>query len=248
MKLLAMILLALGSTAHAVDFKAVVHAGKKFTVCRVDLRKEKPQLFLKDEQNQPLKTFVALEQMVQRQGQRLTFAMNGGMYHGDMSPVGLCIANGRQIAPLNLATGEGNFFLKPNGVFLISDQGAKVIKSEEYPAWKEKVEVATQSGPLLLRGGVIHPAFNPNSKNQLFRNGVGVASPHEVIFAISEEIVSFHEMATLFRDTLKCPDALFLDGTVSSLYAPPLQRNDRKMDLGPMIGITIKADTTDAPP
>lgn len=241
MNLLVVVLLTLSATAHAVDFRAVVHAGKKFTVCRVDLKKEKLSLFLKDEQNQPLKTFVALEQMVQRQNQQLTFAMNGGMYHGDMSPVGLCIAKGQQLAPLNLAAGEGNFFLRPNGVFLISDQGAKVIKSEEYPALKEKVEVATQSGPLLLRSGIIHPAFNPNSKNQLFRNGVGVASPQEVIFAISEEIVSFYELATLFRDTLKCPDALFLDGTVSSLYAPPLQRNDRKMDLGPMIGITVKS-------
>lgn len=240
MKLVLLALMLVTATAHAVDFKAVVHAGKKFTVCRVDLRKEKLHLFLKDDQGQPLKSFTTLDAWLQKKGEKLAFAMNAGMYHGDMSPVGLCIANGKQLAPVNLANGEGNFFLKPNGVFLVSDHGAKVIRSEEYPVLKEKVELATQSGPLLLRGGVVHPVFNPNSKNLLFRNGVGVPSPHEVIFAISEEIVSFHELATLFRDALKCPDALFLDGTVSSLFAPPLKRNDKKMDLGPMIGITTK--------
>ncbi|MBL9145698.1 MAG: phosphodiester glycosidase family protein [Verrucomicrobiaceae bacterium] len=240
MKLLVTIVLALCSTTQAVDFKAIVHAGKKFTVCRVDLRKEKLQLFLKDDQDQPLRSFATLDAWLQKKGEKLTLAMNAGMYHGDFSPVGLCVADRKQLAPVNLANGEGNFFLKPNGIFLISDQGAKVIKSEEYPTLKEKVELATQSGPLLLRNGVEHPAFNPESKNQLFRNGVGVASPHEVIFAISEEIVSFHELATLFRDVLKCPDALFLDGTVSSLYAPPLKRSDKKMDLGPMIGVTTK--------
>ena len=240
MKLALIALMLVAATAHAVDFKAVVHAGKKFTVCRVDLKKEKLQLFLKDDQDKPLKSFTTLDAWLQKKGEKLTFAMNAGMYHGDLSPVGLCIANGRQLAPVNLANGEGNFFLKPNGVFLISNQGAKVIRSEECPALKEKVELATQSGPLLLRSGVVHPLFNPNSKNLLFRNGVGVPSAHEVIFAISEEIVSFHEMATLFRDVLKCPDALFLDGTVSSLFAPPMKRSDKKMDLGPMIGVTTK--------
>jgi uncharacterized protein YigE (DUF2233 family) len=97
--------------------------------------------------------------------------------------------------------------------------------------------LATQSGPLLVSAERIHPAFNPKSVSRLFRNGVGVISPHEVVFAISEGPVSFYEFATLFRDKLHCSDALFLDGTVSSLYAPPLGRNDRKIKLGPIIGV-----------
>jgi len=76
-----------------------------------------------------------------------------------------------------------------------------------------------------------------DQKNVLHRNAVGVRSPTDVIFAITEETVNFHELATLFRDTLKCPDALFLDGTVSSLHAEALMRSDKKMDLGPMLGI-----------
>ena len=126
----------------------------------------------------------------------------------------------------------------PNGVFALTDTGAVVVETSEYPALAGHVTLATQSGPLLVRNGRIHPAFNATSSNRLRRNGVGVPSPGIAIFAISEEPVTFHEFATLFRDTLHCPDALFLDGTVSSLYAPALNRNDFRMDLGPIIGVT----------
>jgi uncharacterized protein YigE (DUF2233 family) len=58
------------------------------------------------------------------------------------------------------------------------------------------------------------------------------------LFATSEEPVNFYEFATLFRDILHCPDALFFDGTVSSIHATALHRSDKKIDLGPIIGIT----------
>jgi uncharacterized protein YigE (DUF2233 family) len=67
---------------------------------------------------------------------------------------------------------------------------------------------------------------------------VGVPSPNVAVFAISEAPINFYEFATMFRDLLHCPDALFLDGTISSLYSPELKRNDFRMDLGPMIGVT----------
>lgn len=237
--LLGIGLIMAATCAHALDFSTVTHAGKKFTICRIDLKKESLQLFLRDDAGQPLRSFEQAEKHLAALGQKLVFGMNGGMYHGDMSPVGLCVQNGKELAPLNLAKAEGNFFLKPNGVFLISEQGARVIVSEEYPALREKVLLATQSGPLLLRNNRMHPAFKEGSKNVLHRNAVGVTSPYEVIFAITEEPVNFHELATLFRDTLKCPDALFLDGTVSSLHATALKRSDKKMDLGPMLGVTV---------
>ena len=113
----------------------------------------------------------------------------------------------------------------------LADQAARAA------ALAGKVELATQSGPLLVEAGRIHPVFKPGSTSLLFRNGVGVVEPHTVCFAISEEPVNFYEFATLFRDVLHCPDALFLDGTISSLHAPALKRSDKKIDLGPMIGI-----------
>jgi uncharacterized protein YigE (DUF2233 family) len=164
--------------------------------------------------------------------------MNAGMYHPDFSTVGLFVSEGQEIAPLNTANGEGNFFLKPNGVFALTASGAHVIEASEFPGLGERVILATQSGPLLLRGGRIHPAFHANSTSRLIRNGVGVSAPDTAVFVISEAPVTFYELATLFRDKLHCPDALFLDGTISSLYAPALKRDDSRVDLGPIIGVT----------
>ena len=236
-KILILLLTAI-STAPGVEFSTVEIAGKRITVCRVNVKQEKLQLFHRDENGLPLRRFEYLAKALELRGQRLTFAMNGGMYHGDFSAVGLSVSNGRQLTPLNVAAAEGNFFLKPNGVFLVSDAGARVVESSEYPRLKERVQLATQSGPLLLRNGRMHPAFMEGSKNRLFRNGVGVPSPEVALFAISEAPVNFHEFATMFRDVLRCPDALFLDGTISSLHAPKLNRSDFRMDLGPMIGVT----------
>ena len=44
--------------------------------------------------------------------------------------------------PLNLENGKGNFFLKPNGVFLVSERGARVVASAQYPVKGEKVRFA----------------------------------------------------------------------------------------------------------
>lgn len=234
-----LVMLALPGRAAAVEFStAEIAGGKRVTVCRVNVRKERIQLFHRDEAGEPFKRFDRLAPWLLSRGQKLVFAMNGGMYHGDFSAVGLFVSDGKQLVPLNTANGEGNFFLKPNGVFAVTDAGARVIESSEYPQLRERVILATQSGPMLVRAGKIHPGFNVNSQNRLLRNGVGVPSPEVAIFAISEVPVTFHEFATMFRDTLHCPDALFLDGTVSSLHAPALKRSDFRMDLGPIIGVT----------
>ena len=230
--------LALLSHASAVEFSTVEIAGKRVTICRVNVRKERLQLFHRDETGQPFKRFDRLAPWLQSHGHKLVFAMNGGMYHGDFSAVGLFVSGGQQLVPLNTANADGNFFLKPNGVFAVTDAGARVIETSEYPKLRERVILATQSGPLLVRGGKLHPAFNANSESRLFRNGVGVPSPDIAIFAISEAPVNFYEFATLFRDTLHCPDALFLDGTISSLHSTELKRSDFRMDLGPIIAIT----------
>jgi len=232
------LLLTLFSNASAVEISTVEIAGKRVTICRVNLRKDHIELFHRDETGQPFKRFDRLAAWLQTRGQKLVFAMNAGMYHGDFSAVGLFVSGGRQLVPLNTASGEGNFFLKPNGVFAVTESGVRVIESSEYAKLRERVILATQSGPLLVHGGKIHPVFKANSESRLFRNGVGIPSPDVAVFAISEAPLNFYEFATLFRDTLHCPDALFLDGTVSSLYSTELKRNDFRMDLGPMIAVT----------
>jgi uncharacterized protein YigE (DUF2233 family) len=212
-------------------------AHPRFTAIRVDTRTQRVELFLRDDAGRTFNRFERLRTWLAGRDERLLFAMNAGMFHPDLSPVGLLVQDGRQVSPLNLSDGDGNFFLKPNGVFLISESGPpRIVESTEYPALSQGVRLATQSGPLLVRNGVLHPAINAASTSRLQRNGVGV-SGETVIFVISEQPVNFHEMATFFRDELHCPDALYLDGVVSSLYSADLQRNDSTVDLGPIIGV-----------
>ena len=208
----------------------------RFTTIRVDARTERIELFLRDDAGQPFKHFDRLKSWLAGKNKQLRFAMNAGMYQADLSPVGLFVQDGKQISRLNLSDGTGNFYLKPNGVFFLSESGPKIVESTEYSALAQGVRVATQSGPLLVRNGVLHPSINASSTSRLVRNGVGV-SGHTIMFVISEQPVNFYELATYFRDGLHCPDVLYLDGVVSSLYSTDLQRNDYRADLGPIIGL-----------
>ena len=234
----AVVLALLAAPVEAVEYRVVEHAGKRHTVCTVDPARERLDLFLKDDKGAVLHTFAAIEGMLGGQGKRLAFGMNAGMFHANSEPVGLFIAGGREVTPLNTAQAEGNFFLKPNGVFAVTDAGALVVEAARWPAVVGKVRLATQSGPMLVIDGALHPAFRADSKSRLYRNGVGLSPENKVLFVISNEPVNFYEFATLFRDALRCRNALFLDGTLSSLHAAELKRSDYKMPLGPILGVT----------
>ncbi len=238
--LVCMLMMAAGlcSPVAAVEFSKLMVDGKSFTLCKVDVRKERLQLFLHDDSGQPFKRFESLSKWLDSKGKKLVFAMNAGMFDRNFLPVGLMITEGKQTSPLNTSTGDGNFFLKPNGVFVLSDSGARVIETSEYVSLRTPAILATQSGPLLLRDKKTHPAFKPESKNRLIRNGVGVSADGAVLFVISEDPVNFHEFAALFRDNLHCADALYLDGVISSLHSRELKRSDSRMDLGPIFAIT----------
>jgi uncharacterized protein YigE (DUF2233 family) len=213
-----------------------VTTGPRFTTIRVDVRTAHLELFLRDDAGHTFHRFDRLKTWLAAKNRRLLFAMNAGMFKPDFSAVGLLVQDAQQVSPLNLADGAGNFFLKPNGVFFVSESGPRIVDSTEYPALAQGVSLATQSGPLLVRNGKLHPGIDAASTARLIRNGVGV-SGDSVMFVISEQPVSFYELATYFRDELHCPDALYLDGVVSSLYSLELQRNDAKVDLGPIVAV-----------
>jgi uncharacterized protein YigE (DUF2233 family) len=225
-------------TSTAVETREIVFEGKRMTVSEVDLRKDQLQLFLRDEKGEAFKRFARLNGWLHQRELQLRWATNAGMYHRDYGAVGLFVAEAKPLFPLNLANGEGNFFLKPNGVFFITKQGAGILSAESYAALRPAAVTATQSGPALVLEGRLHPAFRAGSKNVLHRNGVGVRNAQKVFFALSEDPVNFDEFARFFRDRLECRNALFFDGTVSSLHDTKLKRSDEKIDLGPIIAIT----------
>lgn len=172
-------------------------------------------------------------------GEKLTFAMNGGMYHRDRSAVGLYIADGTQSQNLNTNEGSGNFHLLPNGVFYWDKDQAGVMEANAFRDADLEPTYATQSGPMLVINGSLHPRFIVNGTSLKMRNGVGVRQDgKQVYFAISELPVNFESFGRLFRDYLKTPNALFLDGgRASHIFAPKLERNDNTERLGPIIAV-----------
>ncbi len=167
--------------------------------------------------------------------------MNAGMYETDLSPVGLYVEDGKRLHRADTRDGESNFHMKPNGVFWIGEKIAGVVETSRYLANPPPARYATQSGPMLVIDGHVHPKILPTGESEKLRNGVCVRDGTTIVFAISDGEVTFHEFARLFKDGLNCANALFLDGSVSSLYAPELNRDDELVPLGPMVGVTTPA-------
>jgi uncharacterized protein YigE (DUF2233 family) len=190
--------------------------GHPYTVVHVDLRQASLQLHWKDSTGTPYNTFDRLSNHLAPN--RLIFAANSGIFAPGYVPMGLHVENGHELVPLNLADGTGNFFLKPNGVFFIDAAGAHVVESSLYPGTTSRTRLATQSGPLLLFNGQTNPNFRPDSTNTQIRSAVGVVAPDNVVFVLSNDPVTFHQLAMFFRDKLFCRDALYLDGAISRFY------------------------------
>jgi prepilin-type processing-associated H-X9-DG protein len=235
--LLAVLALTLTCLPAWAGCAPVSHDGASYTVCEFDPTKDTVRLFNLDAQGIPLGNFGALAQMVEQGGEQLVFAMNAGMYGTDLKPIGLYIENAMQSKRLNRRAGAGNFHLKPNGVFYLDGATAGVADTDTYVKRGIKPSFATQSGPMLVINGKIHPKFSETGESEKIRNGVGMRDDGRIVFALSETPVNFYAFASLFKDTYGCKNALFFDGSVSSLYSRELGRNDGLVPLGPMVGV-----------
>ena len=206
-----------------------------YAVCEVQAG-EDLRLFLNGP-NGPWAGFAPLQIALAEQGLDLVFAMNAGMYHPDLSPVGLYIEEGREISRIVTSDGPGNFGLLPNGVFCIGPRFA-VIESRAFDKTRPDCRFATQSGPMLVIDGALHPRFKPASTSLNIRNGVGVrADGRTAWFALSDQPVNFASFARLFRDALGTPNALYLDGSISRLYAQDLGRSGAGFAIGPIVAL-----------
>ena len=214
----------------------------RYSVCEVHAG-EDLRLFLNGPDGVPLAGFDRVEAQLATEGRRLVFAMNAGMYHPDRSPVGLYVEKGETLRQIVTSAGPGNFGLLPNGVFCIGNGAFAVIESRRYARENPACRFATQSGPMLVIDGALHPKFVTGSKSLNYRNGVGVSADGRTAwFVMSDAPVNFHRFARVFRDRLKTPEALYFDGKISRLYAPELGRNDLGFPMGPMVGLAVPAD------
>jgi uncharacterized protein YigE (DUF2233 family) len=234
--LIAGLLCSLAAQAHerAPACRHATFEGDGFVVCRYTAGEDTLRLVSRPGPD-GIESLPTLQASLGKRADRVAFAMNAGMYGQDRRPVGLYVAQGRTLHPLVHGGGQGNFFLLPNGVFWLDAHGdPHVTETSAFAALDAQPAWATQSGPLLLAAGSMNPSISPNGTSLNVRNGVGVRG-REALFVISEEPVSFGRFARFFRDGLGRPDALYLDGSVSSLWAPDLGRQDTRTGLGTFV-------------
>lgn len=236
MRAAAVVLWWLASPAAAVTCANVDYAGDRYTACEVNTVSEDLRLFLRDDAGDVLGSFSAVDDFAD--GGTLVFAMNAGMYHDDRAPVGHYVEDGVEEMRVIPNAGPGNFGLLPNGVFCINDNSAQVYETLRYLAKKPVCRDATQSGPMLVINGALHPRFLLESTSRYIRNGVGTsADGTRAVFVISNTAVTFHAFGSFFRDYLRLPNALYFDGKVSRLYSTDLGRSDFGFQLGPIVGV-----------
>jgi uncharacterized protein YigE (DUF2233 family) len=234
---LALFLALVPLAANSATCRDTSFDGADYTLCEVTLADDL-RLFHSGSDG-AYGSFTKVNAALDGQGQTLGFAMNAGMYHRDLAPVGLYVEEGVEKAALVTRDGPGNFGLLPNGVFCWGDS-FRVIESRSFKADRPACRFATQSGPMLVLNGDLHPKLLPGSDSTYVRNGVGVsADGTRAVFAISDGEVNFHAFARLFRDELGLSDALYFDGNISRLYAPELGRHDAGFPMGPIVGTVV---------
>ncbi|TGD79859.1 phosphodiester glycosidase family protein [Hymenobacter wooponensis] len=218
-----------GGNAHTPD-------SEHYISYQVNPQKQAVRLYWKDDTGEKFRSIQRLQAWLEAKHQRLLFATNGGMYKSGNTPLGLYVEQGIALTPLDTASGTGNFYLKPNGVFYLTAKGEAGIVPTTAFQMQHHIQYATQSGPMLVLKGQIHLAFNARSTNLNIRNGVGILPDGTVLFAMSKEKVSLYNFAAYFQRQ-GCQTALYLDGFVSRTYLPEQDWRQTDGDFGVIIGV-----------
>lgn len=182
----------------------------------VNPQTERVKMYWQKENGEAWGSLAALLADIDDKGQ-VQMAMNGGIYDKAYAPLGLYIEKGKQKVALNLATGEGNFFIRPGGVFYVAGDKFSIVRLEAFKTSK-KIQFAVQSGPILLENGGINPRILPNVASRKIRNGVGINKEGNAVFLLSQQPVNFYDFACYAKTKLNIEQLLYLDGTISHMY------------------------------
>jgi uncharacterized protein YigE (DUF2233 family) len=179
---------------------------------------------------------------------------NAGMFTPNGEPKGLFVEEGKTSYKLDIRASNPeekgvNFYLQPNGVFWIDKEGnARAQKTSDFHARNKpdgkgnyaNVNLATQSGPMLVINGRINSHFTPLSTNRKIRSGVGVLPNGSVLFLCTTGPENFYNFSTVYRDVFKCKNALFLDGEISRMYLKGVNENptDLESGFGPILSVS----------
>ena len=224
--------------------RPVIFENSSFTHCLAVPSRHRISTALAGADGKPLRGFAQLAASRGPNAPAIAFAMNGGMFGEDGQPIGYYVQNSQRTQTLNTRDADGNFYMKPNGVFFGDDTQWQIRTTDAFLAEvTDRPEFGTQSGPMLVVNGKLHPDISSDGESRLIRNAVGVDEEGRAHFVISNAPVSFGKLARLYRDKLEVDNALYLDGNVSALWSPANGRMDSAVPIGPLIVVEKRAET-----
>ena len=171
----------------------------------------------------------------------IAFAVNAGMFDDDGAPIGYFVEGGERRKELSTTDGEGNFHMKPNGVFFGTGDKWEIRTADDFlKNVADRPNFGTQSGPMLVVNGRLHSEITQDGPSRTIRNAVGIDDKGRAHFVISSAPISFGKLARFYRDELKVKNALYLDGSVSQLWNPATERLDSGAPIGPILVVERK--------
>jgi uncharacterized protein YigE (DUF2233 family) len=156
-----------------------------------------------------------------------TFLINSGVNDINGIPKGYFKKNFKEIKPVDLGTGNTNFYMKPNGGILFTPTDIIICESSEIKQYND-VRLGVQSGTMLINKNQINQNFNSASTNKQLRCGVGTYIKNDIkciVFIISKNAITFYRLAQLFQEKYKSENALLLESSGCAMYFPGLQNN-----------------------
>lgn len=186
---------------------------------------------------------------LEKQNEQVLMVVNGGMYTPAFGAQGLLVENKKQVNKLDTLkpNNDLNFYMQPNGVFLVDSTGFNIVRTDDYKLKYLKAnklpQFATQSGPMLIADNFKNKKFRQGSKNFYIRNGIGIINNRKIVFIIADTPVNFYEFSSVFENVFGCKTALYLDGAISEMFIDEKLSGFKNLresgrTFGPVISIT----------